>query len=329
MDDNKKPISERDLEVLSIDTPNDDQLDQAEPSVVRKKRRKGPVVLIIILAILIVSGAGLAVYLLFFQQKPTTTTNETTNNTTQSSTSPDAAKDYASDIIAKIRIAEEALAVTFPKLKVEASNDNSPALKYGTNKYYIAGNFGSALYVSDTSNTNSQDNFRIATQAVAIKILDSEKNLVKSSSKYSHIYKSTDVVCVVSTEAYPTYVVCANTIDYKTVAATIAPFGSAFIASAEGANTQGNAIMHTPKVTKKSDGYANAILPIGLYEGMGGYAGLFFSKDGTAWTYWKGAQGELACGDYNTYDLQKAFEGDSCYDELAEINSTVKVTLSN
>ena len=65
MEDNKKPISEQDLEVLSIDTPEEYTPVPTEPQQ-PKKTRKGIIALVIGLVILGIAGA-VAAYLLFFQ----------------------------------------------------------------------------------------------------------------------------------------------------------------------------------------------------------------------------------------------------------------------
>lgn len=130
-----------------------------------------------------------------------------------------------------------------------------------------------------------------------------------------------------SVQIYPTFISCANITDYSKLATSVSPFANALFASV-GTEYQENTVIYEPAITKVSDNYARAIVSISGYEGVGGYAGLFYSADGAKnWVYWKGAQAEIPCEEYDTYALQKSFEGDSCYDESTDTSKRVEVTL--
>ena len=230
-------------------------------------------------------------------------------------------------MIAKIRSAEEGLKVSFPQLSVEENEANSPAYKYGANAYYISGKFGSNISITNTGTTDPESRFSIETQAVANTILANQGSLKKTSTAYSTKYEGTELVCTVSVQIYPTFISCANITDYSKLATSVSPFANALFASV-GTEYRENTVIYEPSITKVSDNYARAIVSISGYEGVGGYAGLFYSADGAKnWVFWKGAQAEIPCEEYDTYALQKSFEGDSCYDESTDTSKRIEVTL--
>jgi len=299
-----------------------------EPKAPKRSRKKAVIITSIIVVLLLAIGA-----VAFFLSLPKTSNNVTANkNTTQTALKP--APLTAQGLVDEVRIAQEKLAKTYPESKLDRSETpSSPAYKYSGAAYYISGSFGSDVLVSDTSangNTTATEPSPVikAAHEAAFKALDAHKSLAKTSTETLTTYQDDDVICTVSTDAiFTTSTNCADKKDYASLAKQIKPFADAY-ASVPKDDQISNLVFSSPKITEKSGGFSNATVSIGPFEGMGGFAGLFYAKDGN-WTFWRGTQSQIDCTDYNTYELQKAFEGTSCYDATTQNeNATVAVTLS-
>lgn len=325
-----KDIKDNELESLELenqieDIPNTSGSFQNEALLQKsKKSKKWLILFLIIFGVLILTFISIALYFLYFQPKTTPAVTQTSQ--TNNSQPVKDATDYAAEIIGKVRTEEGKLTGSYPNLKVEDDQPNSPGYKAPSTNYYIGGEFGHSLLVS-TSNTATlpQDPAITTAQATANNTVSSSSdNLIKTSSDYSTVYTGINVICTISKDSYPVFVTCANIRDYTNLSNQIKPFADAFFKDKDNQATQGSYSFRAPIITKKSDGYANATVSAGPYEGVGGFAALFYGKDGN-WTYWRGTQSEIACTDFNTLALQKSFEGMTCYDESINGESTVKV----
>ncbi len=326
-------IEKKELETIDIDAPLDESpVEPSEPETPNvpnlKKSHKGLIVGIILTIVVLLLAAG-AYYWFFVRQESAQIISaaDTTAVTPVADTSD--TTDYAKDIIDKIRVSESSLKTTYPNSKVEDTDPNAPAYKYGAATYYVSGSFGHSLLVTNSTAPGVYDEaFNTAGEQAAISILDKE-NLTKKQSNFSYRYNNDNgqFICSLSHLSYPVYITCANTRDYKAPSETVAPFAKAYLASSE-ASQNSEAVFGQPTITNKAGAYKKATVGIGSFEGTGGFAGLFYTK-GTDWVYWRGTQSEIACTDYNTYDLQKAFEGDACYNEAKATDSAVTVTIKS
>lgn len=287
-----------------------------------KKSKKGLIITLVI--ILLLAVAGVAAYLLYFQPKNDTANNAETTKT-EENTLPSDTTDYAKVLIDKVLTSEKALIAEFPGIKVENTDAIAPPYQYESNEYYVSGNFGYAVTVSNTApvGATNTDAFPKKSLDTATKALSSDPSLRKNETEAAITYKSDQVNCSVSKSSTPLSVSCANTRDYAKIATDVKPFADALFV-AQGEKSKSRSIFSNLKITEKADGYANATLSVGVFEGVGGYAALFYSKDAN-WIFWKGTQSQIACSAYDTFALQTSFLGDSCYDEATKTESTVKL----
>lgn len=323
-------LPNEELEVLSIDTPADNEsapVVVTEPAPEPPKKKTKLVVLIVILSVLVLGGLTAGAYFLFFQPKTSTDVSTQAQNLPEKQPVEEVI-DYAKIIIDKVRANEQTLAMNDYELSnVEDSEDSyAPPYQQALNSYYVTGDFGHSLIVSDTSDTDPMGGFTTAAEKIANDTLLLENEMKVTNSEFNTRYVNQNVVCSVSKASYPVSVSCANIRDYKAIATQLTPFATAYFDS-EGEEYKTQLVFATPVIEKKADGYANATVSMGSYEGTGGFAGLFYST-GDTWTFWQGTQSIIACEDYNSYALQKSFEGEDCYKETdGDINSKVTVTL--
>lgn len=328
-------IDEKELDAIDIDAPLDESGTEApepeEPNIpTPKKSHKARtfVIISIILAILLIGAS--VYYWMFIHEKPADITSSTTS-TAKVDTTPDPndTTDYAKAIIDKIRISEASIKAAYPKSGIEDTDPSAPAYKYGSSTYYVSGNFGHSLMITNATAPGVYDaDFNTAAEQAAISVLDKE-DLTKTLSNFSYRYSNDNgtVTCSLSHLGYPVSISCANIRDYKAPSEAVAPFAKVYLASPE-ASQNSEVVFGQPNIVNKSGTFKKATVGIGGYEGVGGFAGLFYN-DGKGWTYWRGTQSVIACKDYNTYALQKAFEGDECYVEGQTNDSVVTVTLKS
>jgi hypothetical protein len=326
-------IDKKELETIDIDAPlNEPETEPSEPETPDipspKKSHKALIFVIISIIVAVLLIAASVYYWIFVRQAPANIISSSGTaakvNTPADSTDT---TDYAKNIIDKIRVSESSLATTYPKSKVEDTDPNAPAYKYGSTTYYVSGNFGHSLTITNSTAIGVYDPaFNTAGEQAAISVLDKE-SLTKKQTNFSYRYSNDNakVVCNLSHLSYPVYISCANTRDYKTPSETVAPFAKAYLASPE-VSKDSEVVFGQPNITNKTGSYKKATVGIGGFESSGGFAGLFYTK-GKDWVYWRGTQSEIACADYNTYDLQKSFEGEACYVDGQVNDSAVVVTL--
>ncbi|MES2630697.1 MAG: hypothetical protein V4611_01955 [Patescibacteria group bacterium] len=318
-------INKDELATIDIETPiGEPETPQPETPIVpepKKSKKKIWILLSIIIALLLI-GAGAFYYWFFIKEAPPIDNTAITQTVTEPEVVEDTT-DYAKELIEKIRTAEAALVTTYPEIKVENSDYNSPAYQPEKQVYYIAGKIGYGILVTDSSKFSSPEGFNSETESVATTILDADKTLTKTGLETTIRYESANVLCSISHESYPFYASCANVRDYATLAAEITPFAEAF-KKGENAQYLASSIFSVPTIVQGQDGYKNATVSTGAYESIGGYAGLYYGKD--TWTFWRGTQSQIPCVDFNTVELQKSFVGTSCYKEN-DLNAKVKVTL--
>jgi hypothetical protein len=325
-------INKKELETIDVDAPlNEPQIEPSEPEtpdIPSPKKSHKALIGIIISIIVILLLAAAAYYWFIIRQEPAQIISSSgTAAKVQDTTDPTDTTDYAKELIDKIRVSEGSLATTYPKSKVEDSDPNAPAYKYGSTTYYVSGNFGYSLTITNSTAIGVYDAaFNTAGEQAAISVLDKE-NLTKKQTNFSYRYGNDNgkVVCSLSHLSYPVFISCANTRDYKTPSEAVAPFAKAYLASPE-ASKDSEVVFGQPNITNKTGSYKKATVGIGGFESSGGFAGLFYTK-GKDWVYWRGTQSEIGCADYNTYDLQRSFEGEACYVDGQVNDSAVVVTL--
>jgi hypothetical protein len=292
------------------------------------KKSKTPLVVIIILSLLLLAAASYIAYTQFFQAKTNEASNTQTNTATTEEpavTSPDAVA-----VVEKLRTAiNDKFIAKFPTMKIENSF-NLPIYKAEGIDYAVGSNealLGHGLNVSLNSNASTPDTTGSKEVTDFASSVLSDEKFQKTSEFWMESYQSDTVVCNVLLSSTPVSISCANKSTYTELIANLKPFATSYLASETGKQNKDTLLLGDAKVTYKSPGYSSAIVTIAnIKSPVGGAAGFFYSKD-NVWTYWRSSQAGLLCTDYNTRDLQKGFEGDSCIEGNAGKAATVKVTL--
>lgn len=141
------------------------------------------------------------------------------------------------------------------------------------------------------------------------------------TSSLTHVYAGKGVICTVddtTAQVSPTSVNCGLISAYTDAAAKAKPVVTA-LPSLTSTTAFGPVKIRDSQV----NGYQSAQASVGDVKGMGGYAALFYKKDGGTWKYFKGTQEIIPCTEYNTTDLRNAFMGDACWDTATNKESTV------
>lgn len=300
----------------------------ATPLAPAEKGHRGLKATIVVLVILLLGALGAVAYLLFFQPKTTDNVATDTPQTTQNTTNETPAPASAAAIVQKVRDAvTEALKTDYPSAKIN-DGTSAPAYQPDNATYGVRlSTGGSSLDIDPTPGSYSEDAIKATQQAIA-DALALETSLKKIDGDWNVRYQSDTVTCSLIKDGSPVGLACADIAAYSDAITKVAPYAAAYAASADGKKYGDGVIIELQKVTEKSDGYKNAWTNMSnINSPVGGFAGLFYYANGQ-WTYWRGSQSIISCADYNTRDLQKAFEGDSCYDEATQNEqATVKVTL--
>lgn len=280
---------------------------------------KALIVTVILLVILVLGALGFIIYMLYSQPKPL----KSEGNTTASTTTPTA--DTAEKVIASVKAA---LTDKLAQYKGSSIKDEkiAPSYKPSDKPYAVNGEFGTSLLVMPGSPTSEATNQTF--QNTITDTLDSLARFTVTTNDWSKSYKDSTVICSVSTSGVPISVACANIAHYKDPLAKAEPFATAYLNSPDGKKSGEGVALGTITITKKTGGYSSATVSMGNTNSpVGGFAGLFYAKDDN-WAYFIGTQSTLNCSSYNTYDIQTAFEGDTCVDTTTNKDSTVKVTLT-
>ncbi len=285
---------------------------------------KGLLITTILLGILLLGAIGFIVYMLYLQPKPAEKAND--NDTAQ--TIDDTSKSGDADkVIASIRSALAEKVVPTYKDTTFETGTNTPLYKAADEAFAVSGTFGFSLAVNPAP-TSYDEKANRAVQDAVVDTLGSQSRFTVTNSSWNKLYQDETVICSITTDGSPINISCANVADYKDVIAKAKPFATAYLASADGKKYGEGLALGNIKITQKTGGFSNAVINMGsTINPVGGYAGLFYAKDGN-WTYFKGTQALINCSDYNTYDIQTSFEGDACYDTVADKPSTAKVTLT-
>lgn len=142
------------------------------------------------------------------------------------------------------------------------------------------------------------------------------------SSSLTQVYTGKGVVCTIddtTAQVSPTTVNCGLISAYADAAAKAKPVITAL------PSLTSTTFFGPVKIKdSQADGYQNAQVSVGDVKDMGGYAALFYKKDGGSWKYFKGTQEIIPCTEYNTTDIRNAFMGDACWDNTTNKESTVQ-----
>lgn len=297
----------------------------APAPVVTKKSHKGLIATVVALVVLLLAAGGYIAYLIFFAKGKDDAKTTTPSTSQQAAVTPN-----AQAVVDTIRTAiTDKLASTYPQMTLTEAK-NAPAYKADNAEYYVASrNLGHGLDITPETTTASTDlNSSTKVEQVIADSFTTQGGFTKSAIEGQTTYQNNDVICNVSVSQSPVSLSCADKSIYNALVTTAKPFATAYLASSESKQLgSGSVYLYEPKITQKADGYSMASVPMGTTQGIGGFSGLFYAKD-NAWTFWQGTQSELDCSAYNTHDLQKAFEGENCYDTTTKNEgATVKVTL--
>lgn len=334
---------------------NIDSIDQQPKSaqvIEQPKTKKNKVLLIIGIILLIVLSAagGIGVYAYL---------NKDTKQQAAVKTSSEESTTKTANVVASITpvsVTDEvkkSITAIYPdvitdKAKVSGSqiafvsSDSAPAWTVNNSKNYVgySGDGASGLEVNFNTSRSERTEAEIQGQAGQIiqTIIDvlNKENFVLSgdnaykSGDYLDAYIKDDVVCVTyqlndnNVLNSPININCGNLSKYTTTLSSyvsVEPFAKAYTASVASAV---GVVLGQPKITdSKTSGYKTAVVSMGnAGQLVGGFAGLFYQKDGGDWKYFTGTQGVLGCDQYNTPELKAAYKGETCYS--GNVQSTVQ-----
>lgn len=284
-----------------------------------KKPGAGLIITAITLAVLLLGALGVIAYLLFFQ--PVATTEEKVTDTTDTS-------NQAQSLVAKAKTAVvEVLKTDYTDATI---NDTSftPLYKAADTPYAVTGGtFGYGFETNPTKDSSYDQTALTAVQRSISTLIESDKSYKKTTKAWEIDYQNESVICSVSIDTSPVNFSCANIADYKNLISAVEPYATAYLASDQGKQYGEGVAFGMPTIAQKANGYSNAQVSVtNTNSPVGGFAGLFYAKDGN-WAFWKGTQSILGCTEYNTVDLQHSFEGDVCWDDATNKESTVAITL--
>lgn len=120
-------------------------------------------------------------------------------------------------------------------------------------------------------------------------------------------------------------IACSDIETYAPEAEKMKPFVEAYMQSDQ-YETGGN-MLYSGLTIKESSvaGYSNAELGVGTVDGVGGFAALFYrTSENAEWKFFIGTQNNLACTQYDTLELKKAYVGTECFDAKDTL-TTVKL----
>lgn len=285
-----------------------------------KKQSKILFIVSIVLGVLLLITIGVLVYLLLAQSQPTTTT--TTDQ-------PSVDNERPQKIVTNAKAALTKAFEKNPNFTITTTDSTtSPSYIAVDMPFGVASDAitGVTLSVSPTpySEAYVKDISLILEESVA-----GEAGLKKVTFGAIVSYQDNTVSCQMINDTEAVGVSCANVADYENVISVMEPFAQAYLVSDEGRSINAPPIFNTPlpKISKKAGGYSNAIIEniSSSKSPTDGFRGLFYAKDDN-WIFWKGTNEVIACADFNTNDLQHAFEGDTCLDTAGQ-TTTVAITI--
>lgn len=316
-----------------VESPNEVAQPQEAPqepqqNLAPQKSHKGLKITVGVLIVLLLAALGTIAYLLFFQPKDADKTTDTTANTTQNESDDTQNASAAAAMVQKVRDAvSEGLKDEYPTATIEAGT-MAPAYKAPSVNYAVgAANKGHSLAITPVASEYDEAGI-LKTRQLITDVVEADSSLTKTSNDWLITYQNDSLICQVAINGSPMAFSCADISVYADEITKLAPFAKAYLASENGKKYGTGIVMALEKIEEKTDGYKNAWTSMGsTISPAGGFAGIFYYANGQ-WTYWRGSQSIIECSEYNTRDLQKAFEGDSCYDNTKpEGTGTVVVTL--
>lgn len=304
----------------------------------KTKRRSRPFLVVLLSLLMIALGAfaGIMVYRAYFAPTPTTQTTTSTTATPAPATSPNAAA-----LVAAIKPLLKSTPLTTGERMDRLVLTDKDYVAYSVPYVQPSGYSYETVPVeiSGVATTASAQTAAEADVLAAKRYLES-KNLTAGGTTNdsanaviaSTEYISKDVRCLVDLtnydNAFQAHVGCADVASYTANATRLKPLYTALSASTdtsavEDAKAADLILGLANIVDSKTAGYKNASVSVNRGNQIGGYVALFYQTSDGKWHYFRGVQNILACSDYNTPDLKKAFTGTRCMTNNTE--STVAV----
>lgn len=290
-----------------------------------KKKKILLAILIPLIAALLVGGGVAGFFYLWPKDKAADTAQTDTHNDGHDE---EEMVDLAEPLMKKIRDKVAAdLKSEYPTYTDTLQSGSAPALLVDGYEYRYSGEFGyTSSYMVPT--TGAGDNFDMefskAVNTIAIDLIKEEGLTLTNSNESEEEYKSDALICDVALESVPAYIRCANIWSYEMDIAETKPFAEAYFAANKDIEDKSLVVLRTPTIKESvNKGYKTATVSIGGYMSVGGAAGLFYNANNT-WKYFVSTQGLLLCSDYDTDELKMAYQGETCYDNTTNEDSTVK-----
>lgn len=294
----------------------------------KQSHKKAWITVAILGSIVLIGGIAAAVVLWLGNGTlipSTPSTPDTSDNESVSQTN--VAQKFIDEIEISVRAA---FADTISDLAIAKNAADAPTVPvkqledYG---FYVVSGNTTSITASSPSYVASSGSFETTAHTAILDVFDryATPQIAGEEDALYGYYGDDSFICVVS-PLYPVSVTCTNSSDYEETAKAIAPF-AALIPNPNGEPGTSPDLVLQNLVIRDSltPGYQTATLSVHAYQGVGGYAALFYSVD-NEWRFFKGTQSILECSDYSTPDLQKAYEGERCYDTTTDNeNATVRV----
>lgn len=300
---------------------------QSQPPTPEKKRSKKLLLAILVpLAVILIAGGSVAAFFFFWPKDSATTSVDSTPQ--HSGHNEEEMVDLARPLMDKIRKKVTTdLKATYPTMTDTLEEGSSPPYLVDGYEYRFAGDFGYAssfLVQTSTPDFSTDQKFAEAVNEIARTLLKEEGLTLKNTTDNEEEYQSDTLICGIGANSVPAYIRCADIWEYQMGIAATKPFADAYFASQTNITDKSLVVLGTPVIKdSKNSSYKTATVSISGYDSVGGAAGLFYSVNGE-WKYFVSAQSIQLCSAYNTAELKTAFEGEACYDNDAQDDSTVK-----
>jgi len=218
------------------------------------------------------------------------------------------------------------------------SADGAPVATFHAPAYKPDGYDFSVLPTKDTGfqTTGTSDKAKTDLDQIESTLVSHqlEKTVLDAGSPYASYvasYESATIICILSDQkpaladgVYGTTLGCADKSAYTSNAATLKPYFTVY--AAESGNNNVQILMNQPDTKdSKTPGYRITTIAIGSsrYGAFGPSVSMFYQTPDKVIHFFKSTQNEIACTDYSTPDLKKAYLGEPCFDSTNP-NATVK-----
>lgn len=334
-DDNSQPQGPQ-LSSQPVFSPVSSTSPALIPSPQPKPPKKSKKALAIVTGVVVVmlAAAGMVTYLLLSENSKTT--SDTTPKTTA-----EILMQLGTSLKTKLKNSANASTL------VSKSNDPASVIYRFDNKNWIVADKDAAMLTfasvltaesENKSDYNSAINYLKSQNFTEAKLTAAAYSSTATMTRY---FISKDTVCNLSNTSptilyddsttSPQYLLqidCSKIADFQDNIKAVKPFADVYSGSDSSKNTADPLFGGTPTIQNSiNKGYKNAKLAISsVSEVNSSSTGEFYQTPDKKWHFFTSTkdQDKIACSDYNTDDLKKAYIGFTCWDESANASAFVK-----